>query len=47
MSTKFFTDLLYPINFKSLLFKDVKVVTPIIFIDPETFFTAFKQLNLI
>ena len=41
-ATKFFTDLLYPINLRSLLFNEVKVVTPTIFILPETFFTALN-----
>jgi len=37
--------LLYPIIFKSLLFKEVNVVTPIIFVDPETFFTALSAVK--
>ena len=32
----------YLFSNRSLSFKDVNVVTPIIFIDPEIFFTAFK-----
>ena len=40
--TIFLTSLLYPISFKCLLFREVKIVTPVNFVLPETFLAAFN-----
>ena len=43
--SNFFKSLLNPISLNSLLFKDVKTVTPINLILPDFFFAAFKASN--
>ena len=43
--TSFFTFLLKPISLRVLLSKEVKIVTPIYLILPETFLEAFKAFK--